>query len=85
MTMPNYGGDRTARWGYTTLEITSALETHIAEAGRGKPVTLILHDWGCYWGYAVHNRRPDLVSRLVGLDVAPHFRPSGIAGTLGSL
>ncbi len=82
LTLPNFGGDRTVRWGYSTLEIVEALASLIREAGRGKPVTLVLHDWGCYWGHAVHNRHPELVSRVAGLDVAPHYKPSSV-GILG--
>jgi len=81
-TLPNYGGDRTVRSGFTTSEILDALERLIADAGRGRPVTLVLHDWGCYWGHAIHNRRPDLVSRVAGVDVAPHFKPTA-RGALG--
>lgn len=81
-TLPNFGGDRSVRWGYTTSEILDALGTLVREAGRGKPVTLVLHDWGCYWGHPVHHRHPELVSRVVGLDVAPHFKPSFL-GLLG--
>jgi pimeloyl-ACP methyl ester carboxylesterase len=77
--LPNYGGDRTARWGYTTAEIVDALEQLVREAGGGKPVTLVLHDWGCYWGHAVHRRCPDLVGRVASVDVAPHFKPSARA------
>jgi pimeloyl-ACP methyl ester carboxylesterase len=79
MTLPNYGGDRTTRWGYDTVEIVDALEELVREAGRGKPVTLVLHDWGCYWGHVVHHRRPDLVWRVAGIDVAPHYQPSRAA------
>ncbi len=84
VTMPNYAGDRTTRWGFTTLEIIDALERVLEDASRGKPVTLVLHDWGCYWGHALHHRRPELVSRVAGLDVAPHFQPSAV-GALGIL
>lgn len=81
-TLPNYGGDRTARWGYSTTEILDALEKLVREAGRGRPVTLVLHDWGSYWGHALHHRRPELVARVATVDVAPHYRPSP-AGVLG--
>jgi pimeloyl-ACP methyl ester carboxylesterase len=81
-TLPNFGGDRTARWGYDTNEIIEALSDLVRDAGRGKPVTLVLHDWGCYWGHAVHHRHPELVARVAGADISPHFRPSakGVAG-----
>jgi cis-3-alkyl-4-acyloxetan-2-one decarboxylase len=81
-TLPNFGGDLTVRWGYKTTELLQALEDLVREAGRGKPVTLVLHDWGCYWGHAVHHHRPELVSRVAGVDVAPHYKPSFL-GVLG--
>ncbi len=83
VTLPNYAGDRTTRWGYPTEEIVDAVEAFVREAGRGKPVTLVLHDWGCYWGHAVHSRAPELVARLVGVDVAPHFKPASARAVLG--
>ena len=83
VTLPNYRGDRTARWGYTTAELVQALEGLIREAGGGRPVTLVMHDWGCYWGHAVHHRCPDLVARIAGVDVSPHYRASTIGAVLG--
>jgi pimeloyl-ACP methyl ester carboxylesterase len=79
VTLPNYGDDHSARWGYRTVEIIDAVEQLIREVGRGRPVTLVLHDWGCYWGHAVHHRRPALVERIVGVDAAPHYTPSPLA------
>jgi hypothetical protein len=38
-----------------------------------------MHDWGCYWGHAVHHRCPNLVARMAGVDVSPHFRASVVA------
>ena len=83
VTLPNYAGDKTARWGFTTEEIVDALEAFVREAGGGKPVTLVLHDWGCYWGHAVHHRAPELVARVAGVDVAPHFKPPSAKAVLG--
>lgn len=74
-TMPNFDGDRHTRWGYTTEEILDAIATLLRDAGGGSPVTLVMHDWGCYWGHAVHNRNPDLVKRIVSVDISPHFAP----------
>lgn len=33
------------------------------------PVTLMLHDWGCFFGYEVAARHLDRVSRVVGADI----------------
>lgn len=78
ITLPNFGSDRKhARWGYTTEEIVDAICELLRELGREHPVTLVLHDWGCYWGHAAHHRMPEYVSRVASFDVAPHFAPSG--------
>lgn len=77
--MPGYGDAERPRWGATSDEIIEALARCVREVGRGVPVTLILHDWGCVWGHAMHKRHPELVARVVGLDVAPHFAPDARA------
>jgi pimeloyl-ACP methyl ester carboxylesterase len=84
VTLPNFAGDRTARWGYDTDEIVEALAELVRDAGRGSPVTLVMHDWGCYWGHALHHRYPELVARVAGVDVGAHYRPSlgAVAGIL---
>ncbi len=81
-TLPNFDGRRSARWGYSTEEIVEALAEMIRAVSPNTPVTLILHDWGCYWGHLLHHRNPELVSRVAGLDVAPHLEP-GPAAALG--
>ncbi|RYX93757.1 MAG: alpha/beta hydrolase [Comamonadaceae bacterium] len=37
-----------------------------------EPVTLVLHDWGCVFGYEYMARHPSRVSRLVGVDIGDH-------------
>lgn len=76
LTMPNFDGQQTERWGYRTDEIVDALATLVREVSPDTPVTLILHDWGCFWGHRLHHRHPELVTRVVGIDVAPHVEPS---------
>jgi pimeloyl-ACP methyl ester carboxylesterase len=33
------------------------------------PVTLVLHDWGAFYGYQYAMRHPDRVARIVGVDI----------------
>lgn len=82
VTLPNFDARRTARWGHNTDEILDALVEVVKGAAKNGPVTLVLHDWGCYWGHPVHHRVPELVSRVVGVDIAPHFTPT-IGGAMG--
>lgn len=81
-TMPNFDGRRTARWGYGTEEIVAALAELVRDVSADAPVTLVLHDWGCYWGHLLHHQHPDVIARVAGLDVAPHVEP-GLAAILG--
>lgn len=34
-----------------------------------QPVTLLLHDWGCFFGYEFAARYPDRVARVIGVDI----------------
>ena len=41
----------------------------VEDGGGGRPVTLLLHDWGCVFGYQFAMTHPALVSRLIGIDI----------------
>lgn len=82
VTLPNFDGRKSVRWGYTTDEMVDALVDLVRDAAKSGRVTLVLHDWGAYWGHPVHHRVPDLVSRVVSVDVAAHFKPT-LRGALG--
>jgi pimeloyl-ACP methyl ester carboxylesterase len=64
-----------------SLEETLAIVGRIVErASPGRKVILMLHDWGCVFGYQFAMRRPELVSKIVGVDIgdagSPAFRES---------
>lgn len=43
---------------------------HVVEQACGdRPVTLLLHDFGCFFGYQFALRHPQFVKRVVGVDV----------------
>ena len=35
----------------------------------GEPVTLLLHDWGCFFGYEYAARQPQRVARVAAVDI----------------
>lgn len=74
--LPGYGDAEGRRWGYSHDEIVRGLEAAVRDLAGGGAVTLVVHDWGAIWGYALHHRHPDLVRRVVGLDVAPELKPT---------
>lgn len=41
----------------------------IDSVSPGQPVTLLLHDWGCLYGYQFAAAHPDRVSRIIGVDI----------------
>ena len=45
-------------------------------ASPHRPVTLLLHDWGCLFGYEFAMRHPHRVARIVGLDVGDVASPA---------
>jgi len=44
----------------------------IERISPNQPVTLMLHDWGCIFGYELAIRHPDRVARVVAVDVGDH-------------
>ncbi len=52
--------------------MTQHLLTILDAVSPDKPVTLLLHDWGCIFGYELAMRHPKRVARLVGVDIGDH-------------
>ncbi len=64
-------------------------EAAARQASPGRPVTLLLHDWGCLFGYQFALRHPELVSRVIGVDIGDagsraHRASMGLKGKLGA-
>lgn len=74
--LPNYPGAEYRRWGYSHDAIATGLARCIREVSPAAPLTLIAHDWGAVWGYRLHHRHPELLCRLVALDIGPVVKPS---------
>ena len=49
--------------------LVALLHQVVLAVGGGQPVTLLLHDWGCLFGYQFALQHPQLVARVVGVDV----------------
>ncbi|BDY04875.1 hypothetical protein F0521_19160 [Ferrimonas sp. YFM] len=50
-------------------QMMQALDTAINLASPKAPVTLLLHDWGCFYGYQYAMRHLERVSRIIAVDV----------------
>ena len=54
---------------YTLAEMTATLAAIIDAVSPDQPVVLLLHDWGCYYGYQYYMNHPERVSRIIGIDI----------------
>lgn len=45
-----------------------------------RPVVLMLHDWGCLFGYELAMRHPQRIERLVGVDIGDAGSRAHLAG-----
>jgi pimeloyl-ACP methyl ester carboxylesterase len=57
------------RRAYSLEEVCDFIRRVVERVSPGRKVTLMLHDWGCLFGYQFFMRYPELVSRIVGVDV----------------
>ncbi len=86
-TLPGFapGDERRARG---LAEVVATLHRVVLDAAEGRPVTLLLHDWGCVYGYRFAQVHPELVRRVVALDVGDggsqaHLDSLGVGAKLG--
>lgn len=70
-TLPGFALDQPAR-AVSLARMVQLIDAVLDSAGAQAPVTLLLHDWGCMFGYEYAARRPERVARIVGVDVGDH-------------
>jgi len=69
LTLPGFESGPAA----TSLDGMCQLLLQVADRiSPDQPVTLMLHDWGCVFGYEFAMRHPDRVARVVAVDVGDH-------------
>jgi len=74
ITMPHFGGREAAKElgferGLDFTEAAGVLAATIRREAAGQPLTLVIHDWGCVWGFLAQERCPELVKAVVAMDV----------------
>lgn len=62
-----------------SLDETLRIFLHIIKqvSPNGK-VTLMLHDWGCFFGYQFYMRHPELVASIIGVDIGDSQSPEHV-------
>jgi pimeloyl-ACP methyl ester carboxylesterase len=66
-TLPGF--DAGPKRAYRLDELLETLRAIVEATCPGERVTLLLHDWGCLFGYQFAMRHPGLVERVVGVDI----------------
>ena len=66
---------RQARQGYSVAQLCEHIRRLIEQLSPDAPVILMLHDWGCVFGYETLLRHPQLVDRVVAIDVGDAGSP----------
>lgn len=67
-TLPGFDLDERGR-AYSLDEVVDRLHRIVEQACPRERVTLLLHDWGCVFGYHFAQRHPQLVARVIGVDI----------------
>lgn len=70
-TLPGYEVAQPAR--PTSLaQMVDLFKAIVDAVSPQQPITLLVHDWGCIFGYEFAVRHPGRVSRVVGVDIGDH-------------
>jgi cis-3-alkyl-4-acyloxetan-2-one decarboxylase len=67
-TLPGFDAAQPGR-AYALDEVIDTIRRVVEASSPGRKVTLMLHDWGCFYGYQFATRHPELVERVVGVDI----------------
>eukprot|EP01065_Artemidia_motanka_P050702 TRINITY_DN8730_c0_g3_i1.p1 TRINITY_DN8730_c0_g3~~TRINITY_DN8730_c0_g3_i1.p1 ORF type:complete len:342 (+),score=115.12 TRINITY_DN8730_c0_g3_i1:54-1028(+) len=73
VTLPGFDGKSSVGWGMDFEGVADELAKVVESEVKAKRVTLFIHDWGCTFGYNLAARYPEMVKRIVSLDVGSHF------------
>lgn len=77
VTLPHFGGagDKKATsfspWGYSFPDMADILASSARKAVPTGKITLVAHDWGSHYAFHMQNKYPQLIRRMVVMDVGP--------------
>ena len=67
-TLPGFDLARPGR-AYSLDEVVETIHGVVTAVCPGSRVTLLVHDWGCLYGYQFAMRYPEWVERIIGVDI----------------
>lgn len=68
-TWPGFADGDPDRRAYPLADLVERLHQVVQATADGQPVTLLLHDWGCAFGFAYWRAHPAQVARIAGVDI----------------
>lgn len=85
-TLPGFDLSQPGR-AYSLDEVVEMIRSVVERACAGQRLSLLLHDWGCFYGYQFAMRYPHFVERVIGVDIGdagsrPHRAELGARGML---
>jgi cis-3-alkyl-4-acyloxetan-2-one decarboxylase len=88
-TLPGFEGPQHHQ-AYALRDIIDLIGQVVDTASPNAPVTLLLHDWGCFFGYQYAMQHPQRVQRVVGVDIGDagsrqHLAALGARAKLGAV
>jgi pimeloyl-ACP methyl ester carboxylesterase len=79
-TLPGFDIEKPRR-AFSLDEMMAIVKNIVERTSPGRKAILMLHDWGCAFGYQFAMRFPSLVSRIIGVDIGD----AGTRAHIGSL
>jgi pimeloyl-ACP methyl ester carboxylesterase len=70
-TLPGFDIDKPAR-PLSMAQMTALFKAIVDAVCPDQKVTLLLHDWGCIYGYEFIARHPERVERVIGVDIGDY-------------
>ncbi len=67
-TLPGFDQGK-PRQGHSLAQVVAFISKVVDQVSPDQPVVLLLHDWGCLFGYEFAMRHPSRVSHLIGVDI----------------
>lgn len=65
--------------------LLSFVDKVVESVDEGKPITLLLHDWGCVFGYQYYMNYQSKVKRIIGVDIGDAGSPAMVLSTKAKL
>ena len=59
--------------GWTIPEITKLILNITEQISPDKPVILMMHDWGCAFGFQFYHQHPNKISKIISIDIGDWF------------